>query len=249
LHRRLSAAAREWVDADRDPSFLLRGGNLAQFELLVDESDIALTGLEREFVDTSSAENELELARQQRQNRRLKLSLGGVGVLLALAIAAGVLALIQRQTAKHEATVALAGQLVSVALIEAWIDRALLLDHEGVNLHRSSATEGTLLATLLRSPAAIGTFTVPIEVRPCCGITLSPDGRTLAISDNGNNVRFVDTKTRRVREVVPNFGNTLPITYAADGSALIGFGGEGTPEVRVLDSSQRRPRALQTRSS
>ena len=126
LHRRLSNAAREWHDADNDPSFLLRGGNLAQFELLADESDIAFTELEREFIDASRSANELELARRQRQNRRLKLSLAGVAVLLALAVVAGIIALLQRQSAQHQATVALARQLGSEAVVEPRIDRAML---------------------------------------------------------------------------------------------------------------------------
>ena len=222
------------------PSFLLRGGNLAQFELLADESDIALTELEREFIDASRSANELELARRQRQNRRLKLSLAGVGVLLALAVVAGIIALLQRQSAKHQATVALARQLGSEAVVEPRIDRAMLLAHESVNLDGSPETEGTLLATLLRSPAAVATFTLPIDVRPCCGMSVSPDGGTLAISDNANNVRFVDTKTRRVRKVVANFGYTQPVAYAADGSALLDFGGERTPEISVLDPSTLR---------
>src|SRR5436853_153814 len=72
LHLRLAAAAREWEEAGREPSYLLRGSNLAQFEVLAGESTIALTELEREFVEASTASNELELARQRRQNRRLK---------------------------------------------------------------------------------------------------------------------------------------------------------------------------------
>ncbi len=71
-------------------------------------------------------------------------------------------------------------------------------------------------------------------------MSVSPDGATLAISDNANNVRFVDTKTRRVRKVVPNFGYTQPVAYAADGSALLDFGGEGAPEISVLDPSTLR---------
>ena len=198
------------------------------------------TELEREFIDASRSANELELARRQRQNRRLKLSLAGVAVLLALAVVAGIIALLQRQSAKHQATVALARQLGSEAVVEPRIDRAMLLAHESVNLNGSPETEGTLLATLLRSPAAVATFTLPIDVRPCCGMSVSPDGGTLAISDNANNVRFVDTKTRRVRKVVPNFGYTQPVAYAADGSALLDFGGEGVPEIRVLDPGTLR---------
>ena len=240
MHRRLVTAAAEWADSDRDQSFLLRGGHLAQFESWREGSGLALTDLEREFINASSAEERRELIRQQRQNRRLKTLLAGVGVLLALAVVAGVVAFAQRQSAKHQATVALGRELGSEAVIEPRIDVAMLLAREAVNLNRSPETEGTLLATLLRSPAAIATFTLPIDVRPCCGMSVSPDGATLAISDNANNVRFVDTKTRRVRKVVPNFGYTQPVAYAADGSALLDFGGEGTPEISVLDPSTLR---------
>ena len=134
----------------------------------------------------------------------------------------------------------MARQLGSEAVVEPRIDLAMLLAHESVNLNGSPETEGTLLATLLRSPAAVATFTLPIDVRPCCGMSVSPDGGTLAISDNANNVRFVDTKTRRVRKVVPNFGYTQPVAYAADGSALLDFGGEGVPEISVLDPGTLR---------
>lgn len=236
LHRRLSSAALEWVEADRDPSFLLRGGNLAQFQLLVDESDIALTELDREFVETSRTENELELSRQQRQNRRLKLSLAGVGVLLALAVAAGVIALVQRQSAKHQATVALARRLGSQAVIEPRVDRAMLLANAAVELDRSADTEGALLSTLLRSPAVVGTLTLPLDIRPCCGITLSPDGRTLAVSDNANNVRLVDTASRRIRKVLPNFGYSQPTAYSRDGSLMVNFGGARSSAVVALDA-------------
>src|SRR5436305_8184255 len=111
LHRRLAAATREWEDAGQEPSYLLRGSNLAQFELLAGDSAIALTQLERGFVEASTAANELELARQRRQNRRLKGLLAGAIGLLVLAVIAGVLALVSRSSAQHEAKVALGREL------------------------------------------------------------------------------------------------------------------------------------------
>ena len=183
LHRRLAAAAREWDDSDRDSSFLLRGGHLAQFESWAADSRVALTGVEREFVDTSVAESRRELLRERRQNRRLKILLAGAGALLALAVAAGIVALLQRQSAKHEATLALARQLGAQSVIEPRIDRSMLLAREAVNLDGSTQTQGALLSTLLRSPAAIGTFPFPIEARPLTA-AVTPDGRTLAVTDN-----------------------------------------------------------------
>src|SRR5262249_11123471 len=91
LHRRLAAAAHEGGEANRESSYLRRGSNRAQFELLASGTTIALTELEREFVEASSAANELELARQRRQNRRLKSLLAGAVALLVLAVIAGVI--------------------------------------------------------------------------------------------------------------------------------------------------------------
>jgi len=235
MHRRLAIATREWDEAQRDESFLLRGSNLAQFEVWADESGFALTDLERDFVNASRAESRRELQRQQKQNRRLKILLAGVAALLLAAIAAGIVALLQRQSAQHQATVALGRRLGSQAIIEPRVDRAMLLANTAVALDRSEATEGALLSTLLRSPAVIGTATLPLDVRPCCGMTLSPDGRTVAVSDNTNHVRFVDTASLRIRSVIAEFGQTQPVAYSSDGSLLVGFGGFGEL-ARILDA-------------
>ena len=196
LHRRLAAAAREWEEAGREPSYLLRGSNLAQFESLAGESTIALTELEREFVDASRAANELEFARQRRHNRRLKALLAGAVGLLVLAIIAGVLALVSRSNAQHEAQVALGRQLGAEAVSQPRIDLAMLLARESLNLDRSLQTEGTMLATLLRTPAVTATYTVPIQDRPN-GVKVSPHGRTVAVVTNNNVMRIFDTKTHR----------------------------------------------------
>jgi WD40 repeat protein/class 3 adenylate cyclase len=220
LHRRLASGAREWGGADRDRSFLLRGSQLAQYDALANESRIALTDLEREFVSASREAARDELLRQQRANRRLKALLVAAGVLLLLSIAAGTVALLQRSSAKHEATVALARELGARAVVEPRLDRAMLLAREAANLDDSRATQGTLLSTLLRSPAAISTFSSPITDRPQ-QITLSPDGTTLEVVENTNFARFYDTGTRRERR--PALPNALHFAaaYSKDGKLVL----------------------------
>ena len=244
LHAHLTEAAREWSDRERDTAELYRGARLSAALDWTTEHTLELNELEREFVNTSRAENERELTRQRRQNRRLKALLAGAVVLLGVAIAAGVAALVARSNAQHSATVALARQLGAEAVSEPRIDRAMLLAKEGVNLHRSTDTEGALLSTLLRSPEATGTFTLPITARPL-QLALSPDGRTLAVSDNGANVRLYDTTTQRQRATVDHFGFTAPVTYTPNGSALVGAGGAAMPVVEVRDArTLRRVRVL-----
>src|SRR5439155_13740885 len=127
------------------------------------------------------------------------------------------------------ATVALGHQLGSEAVIEPRIDRAMLLAREAVDLNRSSATEGTLLSTLLRSPAAVATFPFPIQARPLA-LALSPDGKTLAVSDSEFEVRFFDTRSHHeTRPPLRYFGFGFPAAYSADGSRLVALRPEGGP--------------------
>jgi WD40 repeat protein/class 3 adenylate cyclase len=237
LHRRLVSAAREWADADRDPSYLLRGGNLAQFELLAGEATIALTELERDFLDASRTANELELARQRRQNQRLRMLLIGAVALLALAVFAGALALVSRSNAQHEAQVALGRQLGAEAVSQPRIDLAMLLARESLNLDDSTQTEGTLLATLLRSPAAVATFTIPIGDRPCCALSVSPDASIVGIPDNNNHLRLVDSQSRRTLHEFSPAGWGSPPAFTSDGSTMAFFaGGLRNSRVELADT-------------
>jgi WD40 repeat protein/DNA-binding SARP family transcriptional activator len=241
MHRRLTTAAAEWADADRDQSFLLRGGHLAQFESWSGESGLALTGLEREFVDSSIAEGRREQHRQLRESRRLKALLAGVGALLALAVVAGVVAFLQRQSAKHQATIALARQLGSEAVIEPRLDRAMLLAREAVDLNRSTATDGTLLSTLLRSPAAIATFSLPIQAQPVT-LALSPNGKTLAVGDNHADVRFFDTRSHRESQPLQRIAWGFWALYSQDGTLLVTLSPLSKPPgLALLDARTLKP--------
>jgi len=213
LRQHLIVASREWVDRGKDPGELYRGARLSAALDYTTDHTLELNELEREFVTTSRAQSQRELIRQRRQNRRLRGLLGGVAVLLILALAAGGVALVQRQSADTAARQALARQLGAEALTDARIDEAMLLARQAVMLDDNSQTEGTLLATLLRSPAVISTFTVPIQERPLQTV-LSSDGGTLAVSDNNSLVRFFDTSTRREsRPPLKDHGTGLPDAY------------------------------------
>ena len=223
LHRRLAAAAREWEDAGREPSYLLRGSNLAQFDALAAESTVALTELEREFVDASRTANELELARERRQNRSLRMLLAGAVGLLVLAVVAGVVALVSRSTAQHEAQVALGRQLGAEAVSQPRVDVAMLLARESLNLDRSTQTEGTLLATLLRTPTVTGTFTMPINERPLV-VNVSPDGRNVAVVTNDNVMRVFTTGTRQpVRRLPVGNGGFSYVRGGAHAGDIFGY--------------------------
>jgi WD40 repeat protein/class 3 adenylate cyclase len=240
LHGHLTATAREWAEREHDPAELYRGARLSSALDWTTEHTLDLNELEREFVNTSRAASQLEAERQQRTNRRLRTLLAGAGVLLVFALVAGAVALAQRSSAKKEARVALARELGARAVAEPRIDRAMLLAREAVNLDHSRQTAGTLLATLLRSPAALATFSSPITDRPQ-RITLSPDGRTLAATENTNFVRFYDTRTgQESHRPLQNHGFGSAAVYSQDGKLLLVPGGEETPGIDLLDANTMR---------
>jgi DNA-binding SARP family transcriptional activator/WD40 repeat protein len=249
LHAHLTAAASDWDARDRDPGELYRGPRLASALDWAAQHDDQLNALEREFIQTSRLESDRVARRQRAQNRRLRGLLVGVGVLSVCAVIAGVVALVQRQSARHEASaattaarVSLARQLGAQAVNEPRLDRAMLLAREAVNLNRSPETESSLLATLQRSPAAIGTVALPINGPPQ-QLALSPDGRTLAVGGvnldqlyTGNSgasvgeLRFYDARTNESRgRLLTDFGGARAPIYSSDGSLLL-YPTQGAPE-------------------
>ncbi|MFC1960706.1 protein kinase [Chloroflexota bacterium] len=109
LHRQLASFARDWQDAQKDASFLLRGTRLDQFEDWLRHTDITINRREVDYVADSLADREArqaeEAARRQREEQiarraqtfgRMAALLGIIGV---FAIIATVLAVVQSNDA------------------------------------------------------------------------------------------------------------------------------------------------------
>jgi WD40 repeat protein/DNA-binding SARP family transcriptional activator len=213
LHHQLRNAAREWDAGGRDPGELYRGARLASTLEWAADHDAELNAGERGFLGESRAASE-------RSERRVRGVLASVAALLVLAVAAGVVALDQRGSARDEATAADAQRLGSRALVEEDFDRALLLARQGVALDDTVRTRGNLLAALLKGPAAVGVMRVagdPLTTE------LSPDDRTLAVGTNSGEVRFFDTRARRhsaTLRTTPARAPVFGLAYSPDGRRL-----------------------------
>lgn len=252
LHAHLTSAAGDWEARSRDSGELYRGARLAGALDWAAQHDDQLNALERDFLASSRRESERVARRQRSQNRRLRSLLFGVGVLLVLAIVTGIVALVQRQSARQQASaataaarVALARQLGAQAVNEPRLDRAMLLAREAVRLDRSPQTEGSLLATLQRSPAVIGSLALPINGPPQ-QLAVSPDGRTLAVGgvtlgelftgDSGAGVgdlRFYDARTHEPKgRRLADFGGARAPVYSGGGS-LLAYPTQGLRETRL----------------
>jgi WD40 repeat protein/DNA-binding SARP family transcriptional activator len=235
LHVHLTESSREWDAGGRDAGDLYRGARLAAALDWSAQHPDELTPVEREFVRASRGA-------AGRAARRLRGVLAGVAVLLVISLIAGVIALVQKHNATTEARVALAHELGAQAVIEPQLDLAMLLAREAVNLDRSQQTESTLLATLLRSPAAIASLELPIGVRPT-NLSLSPDGRTLLVfADNGTLYVYDAATLRQQHSPIPGFNGDMDPAYSPDGSLLLLTNGPDTA-INVLDAHTFRSAA------
>jgi WD40 repeat protein/class 3 adenylate cyclase/ABC-type cobalamin/Fe3+-siderophores transport system ATPase subunit len=248
LHSHLTSAAREWNERGRDPAELYRGARLSTTLDWTTQHTLDLNELERDFVTSSRSQSQRDLARQQRQNRRLRGLLVGVAALLILAMAAGSIAFAQSRSAENQARLALARQLGAEAVGAPRIDQAMLLARQAVLLDSSAQTTGTLLATLLRSPAVLGTFAMPLGLRPLA-LTLSPTGGTLAVTENNGEVRFFDTGTFKESGTrLADYGGLPAGTVLYAGTHFIAphTPSDGLPTLDVFDAqTMHRIRSLQ----
>ena len=217
LREHLMQAARRWEAADRDSSELYRGTRLTAALDWASTRPGELNAAEQDFLRESRVASEREADRQRRTNRRLRTLLVCVSVVTLVAVAAGIVAFVQRSSAQHQATVALGRQLGAEAVSEPQIDRAMLLARQSLAFDRSVQTEGTLLATLLRSPAVTSTITFPITVRPQT-VAVSPDGRALAILGNDALLHIYNATTRS--QVTTLHEGGLPPVYMPNSNEL-----------------------------
>ncbi|HEX2111120.1 MAG TPA: PQQ-binding-like beta-propeller repeat protein [Gaiellaceae bacterium] len=235
LRRHITQAATEWDAAGRDRGELYRGARLAAALDWTADRALDLNELEREFVTESREAAEEEAKRARRTNRRLRGLLIGLAVLLAAAVSGGILAVIQRGEARDAETAQLAQRLGAQALVEEDLDLSLLLARQAVAIDDSPETRGYLLATLRRSPAAIGIMHGRGDVLRA--IAISPDGKTLAVAGGTTGVLFFDARTyEQVADPLPVRALVESLAYAPDGQTLA-IGGDHF--VRLIDARTR----------
>jgi hypothetical protein len=102
VHRRLTAAAREWIEARKDLGFLASGARLTQFEHWSKTTGLTLSRQEYDYLAASLSERDRQVAAErQRQAREQALERRSVRTLRALvavllvgAVAASILAVV-----------------------------------------------------------------------------------------------------------------------------------------------------------
>ena len=249
-HQRLSSAAREWRDVDRDPSLLMRGTQLERSESWAAESGIAQTDLEREYLAESVAAREAErLAEEARQARETALERRSihrlralVGVLaFAALVAAGltVFAFQQSNHSKHETKIATARQLAAASAANIDVDPELSIllglravETTGGGAHALPEAVDALHRAVEASRAVA---TIPAQA---AAVAFSPDGMRLATA--GSSVGVWSTKTgRRLFDLGRGAGPFNDVAFSADGRRLAAGGSEGLATIWDATNGRR----------
>jgi serine/threonine protein kinase/WD40 repeat protein len=218
-YRRLSVSASDWEASGRDPSFLLRGSRLQQFEGWAKASHIAMSGLEREYLGaglrTKEKERTEEHVRQRREEvlskRALNRLRAAVAALLIGVVAAGSLALVAQErgtSAEREARIATARQLAaaSAATIATNSDLALQLALQSVEKTRS--VDGTVL------PEAEETLHAAVQAQR---LLLVARGHRAQFSTDGKQLLIVGTEPGKVEVRDAGAGSLISSTTAKVG--------------------------------
>jgi len=242
LQRGLASVAKEWEEADKDNSYLLRGMRLSQYEQWSAETRLALTGKERQYLEASLVERGREAteeaARQSRETdlerRRRRLSRAftaalGAGLVVALGLSA--FAFTQRQSALRQAGILLGAQAEAQAA-DGFFDRAVLLALEALENYPYTPQAEHALGQAVSYNRALQQYTG--HNGAVTSVDWSPDGKKIASSSVDNTIRIWDAATGETLLVIdlPDgiSGNIydwgLTAKWSPDGTKLLTISGD-----------------------
>jgi WD40 repeat protein/serine/threonine protein kinase/DNA-binding XRE family transcriptional regulator len=227
IQRQLNLAAKEWVHARHDPSFLATGARLAQFGILTAESNVVLNDDERAFLDASIAEHQGREQERDAQQRRVKLlQRGFIGVLvvsLFVAIGLSIFALNQRQEALIQADIAFSRQLAAQALAEVQKplgndEYAALLAVRSLKYQYDPVADAALVEAADKLP--IREFSGHSDATR--SVAISPDGKYLLTGSADQTVKLWEIATgRAIRTLNGHAGEILSVAFSPDGKSML----------------------------
>jgi len=248
MERTLTALSEEWMNSNREASFLLRGARLEQFEKWAQTTEIALTKTERDYLEAGIIERRFRnTEEQERANRektlerrartRLRTLVAVLGFAAFIAVTLSLFALSQSQLAQTERDSAQLARATSdsnaalsqslaleasarQALQEYNGDLAVALALQAVSVPNPSVQSQRTLSDVLFSP---GTYRVIGDYSAwVTGVDVSPDGRTILAGSTDATVRLWDRETgQEIRRFTGHRGDVQSVAFNFDGTRAV----------------------------
>ena len=242
--RRVESAAREWINAGTDASFLYSGGRLELAEAWAAESRFELADDESRFLVASRERSERDRVARSRRRRRV------TGVLASAAVVALVLAataIVQRRNADREAAERRSGELAGLATlaIDEDPERAILLGLAA--MEQSDQPSAEVISALHRATQSMR-LKSRIDGVMSDSMDQSPDGSLLAVDRmDRSGFMLIDTASgNTVADVSTDYRLALgALAFDPTASTLaVGYRNiedESAPSVELFDAASGRP--------
>jgi len=248
LQRQLATAAGDWRQAGNDPSFLLTGMRLGQFEDWAAGTDLGLTAGEREYLDASLAERQTQQQNEQdRQRRELDAArrvaaslrrraaylVGALVLVLGLAATALYFGQEARQNAaaaQHNALAAqqnaTASQFAAVlarsqaALANGETETAIALGLQAVKLSPGSTEAQVALTQAAYAPGSVRLLQGHTDT--VYAVAVSPDGRTALTGSGDRTLILWNLSTgQAIRSFTGHYDSVNSVAFSPDGKTAL----------------------------
>jgi len=234
MQRSLSQLAGDWQDANRDPSFLLRGVRLEQYETWAGTTNIAMTEAETDFLQASIAERmrqetqeaqrvQWEEELEQRALNRLRLLVGVLLTAFVLTLGLLAFAFIQSQEAQRNASLSQSLALEASsrrALDENNSDLAITLAMYANEIDTPSTQAQRTLAEVALAPGTRRIFEG--HTAWVSSVDISPDKQQVISSSTDFSVRLWDIASGAlVYNLEGHRGDVESVAFSPDGTMAV----------------------------
>lgn len=240
MQQQLSRMADEWEVAEKDVSYLARGLRLEQFEAWIEQSALALTENERQFLQSSIAERsqqktredarkDREIALERRSQRTLRVLVAVFAISTIIAVLLAGTAVTQRNEAERNAAIVQQQSNENRSLYltiegkEALrnddVFLGLALAVEAVQVDDTSEQANIFLNEMVSTSAAIRRFVGHTDA--ITTVAYSPDSNMAISGSNDKTLILWDLATGElIRRFEGHDGRILDVAFSADGNSI-----------------------------